>query len=201
MAAMLAQAVLAISLVVRIYDAYGIPEDELAAARAVVERTLKDADVAVTWAQCPCPARVGAAELVMRIATSSPASSSGSLGFSYVDIDRKAGTVATVFADRIRTLAAGAGVSEADLLGRAMAHEVGHLLLGTRDHNRDGLMRGEWTTIELARNRPWEWALSRKDGAKMRQAIVRRMREPAKPSAVIAGGEPALPEDEAVRAQ
>jgi len=199
MAAMLAHAVLALSLVVRIYDAYGIPGDELAAARAVVERTLKDADIAVTWAQCPCPARVGAAELVVRIAASSPASSRGSLGFSYVDVDRKAGTLATVFADRVRALAAAAGVSEAELLGRAMAHEVGHLLLGTRAHNREGLMRGEWTTIELARNRPWEWALSRADGAAMRQAIVRRMREPARPAAVIAGKAPAPPDEESVQ--
>lgn len=196
---MLAHAVLALALVVRVYDAYGVPEDQLAAARTVVERTLNDAGVAVTWAQCPCDARVGAAELVMRLAASSPASSSGSLGFSYVDVDRKAGTMATVFADRIRTLAGAAGASEAELLGRAMAHEVGHLLLGTRDHNREGLMRGEWTTIELARNRPWEWALSRRDGAKMRQAIVRRMREPVRPAAVIAAGAPASPDEESLQ--
>lgn len=199
MAVMLAHAVLALALVVRVYDAYGVPEDQLAAARTVVERTLNDAGVAVTWAQCPCDARVGAAELVMRLAASSPASSSGSLGFSYVDVDRKAGTMATVFADRIRTLAGAAGASEAELLGRAMAHEVGHLLLGTRDHNREGLMRGEWTTIELARNRPWEWALSRRDGAKMRQAIVRRMREPVRPAAVIAAGAPASPDEESLQ--
>ena len=194
MAAMLAHAALALSLVVRIYDAYGVPADELAAARTVVEHILKDADVAVAWPECPCDTRVGAAELVVRIATAPPASGTASLGFSYVDVDRKAGTLATVFADRVRTLASRAGVDESELLGRAIAHEVGHLLLGTRDHDRDGLMRGEWTTIELARHRPWEWALSRKAGAKMRQAVVRRMREAAKPATVIAGAEPPVPD-------
>ena len=190
MAAMLAHAALALSLVVRIYDAYGVPEERLQAARGEVERTLKDADVEVTWAECPCSARVGGAELVLRITAAPAASEQTSLGFSYVDIDRKAGTVATVFADRVAALARAGGADEGALLGRAMAHEVGHLLLGTRDHGRDGLMRGQWTTIELARNRPWEWTLSRKEGAKMRQAIVRRTREPAQPAAVIAGLEP-----------
>ena len=186
---MLAQAALALSLVVRIYDAYGVPADELAAARAVVENILKDAGVAVTWPQCPCDTRVGATELVVRIAAAPQATGATSLGFSYVDVDRKAGTLATVFADRVRTLASRAGVDESELLGRAIAHEVGHLLLGTHDHDRDGLMRGEWTTIELARHRPWDWTLSRKAGAKMRQAVVRRMREPERPAAIVAGGD------------
>ena len=189
MAAMLAQTALALSLVVRIYNAYGVPADELAAARAVVEHILKDADVAVTWPQCPCDARVGAAELVVRIAAAPPASDAATLGFSYIDVDRKAGTLATVFADRVRTLARRAGVDESELLGRAIAHEVGHLLLGTHDHDRDGLMRGEWTTIELARQLPWDWTLSRKAGAKMRQAVVHRMREPERPAAIVAGGD------------
>ncbi len=187
MAAMLAHAALALSLVVRVYDAYGVPDDRLHAARTVVERILKDAGVAVTWAECPCDARVGPAELVLRIVAAPPASEPASLGFSYVDVDRKAGTIATVFADRVAALAAGSHTDEGDLLGRAMAHEIGHLLLGTPDHGREGLMRGQWTTIELARNRPWEWVLSRTEGARMRQAIVRRTREPVHPAAVIAG--------------
>jgi hypothetical protein len=195
MATMLAHAVLALSLVVRIYDGYGVPDAELAAARAAVERILKSADVAVTWAQCPCNNAVGAAELVIRISSASPAGEPASLGFSYVDVDRKAGTLATVFADRVRALANGAGVNAGELLGRAMAHEVGHLLLGTRDHDRDGLMRGQWTAIEVARNRPWDWTLPRAERTTMRQAIARRTLEPILPAAVIAGagsGEPGV---------
>ena len=177
MAAMLAHVVLAVSLVVRVYDAYGLPEGELQAARAVVERIFTDAGVAVRWAPCPCVARIGPTELVIRIAAAPPASEAASLGFSYVDVDRKAGTLATVFADRVTALAVAGGVDRREVLGRAMAHEVGHLLLGTRDHDRDGLMRGQWTTVELARNRPWEWMLSRREGAAMRQALARRGRQ------------------------
>jgi len=195
MAAMLAQAALALSLVVRVYDTYGVQPAALAAAQSAVGRILKDAHLRVTWAECPCAASVGPAELVIRIAAAPAGSEPASLGFSYVDVDRKAGTLATVFADRVGMLAGAAGADEGELLGRAMAHEIGHLLLGTRDHDRASLMRGQWTTRELESNRPWDWTLSRKDGATMRQAVVRRMREPARPAAVIAAGAWPAPED------
>lgn len=55
------------------------------------------------------------------------------LGFSYVS---KVGTnvLATVFADAVAKVAARDYVEPGTLLGRALAHEVGHLLLGTTDH-------------------------------------------------------------------
>jgi len=176
-AVMLAHAALALSLAVRVYDAYGLPAATLDKAHAAVDRILKEADLRVTWETCPCGERVGPAELVVRISAAPAASDSGSLGFSFVDVDRRAGTLATVFADRVRVLSRLTGVDEGVLLGRAMAHEIGHLLLGTHDHARSGLMRGRWDARELQRNQPWEWTLSRKDGAAMREALVRRRRQ------------------------
>jgi hypothetical protein len=35
------------------------------------------------------------------------------------------------------------------LLGYAMAHELGHLLLGTNSHSPTGLMRADWRTKDL----------------------------------------------------
>ena len=189
MAVMLAQGVLALSLVVRIYDAYGVPADHLARARATTDGIMKGAGVAVTWVQCPCPSPVGARELIVRIITAAPASNPASLGFSFVDVERKAGTLATVFADRVRALAAAAAVDEGDLLGRAMAHEITHLLLGTRDHERHGLMRGQWTTTELAQQHPSDWLLSRDEGVRIRQAITQRSIE-SLPAMVTADADP-----------
>jgi hypothetical protein len=171
---MLAQSVLALSLVVRIYDAYGIPADHLARARTTVDGIMKAAGIAITWPQCPCAAPLSTGELVVRIVPAAPASEPESLGFSYVDIDRKAGTLATVFGDRVRQLAAVAGTDDGELLGRAMAHEISHLLLGTREHEHHGLMRGHWTSLELAEQRPADWILSRAEGLKIREAIARR---------------------------
>ncbi len=173
---MLAHAALALYVVVRIYDTHGLPPAELAAARSAAERILSDADIAVRWADCPCGKPVGPVELMIRVARSTPDSEAASLGFSYVDLRSKAGTLATVFADRIHVLAGASGADEGELLGRAMAHEIGHLLLGTHDHAPAGLMRAAWTSIELAKNRPVDWQLSRKDGVELRRALVRRIR-------------------------
>ncbi len=198
---MLAAAALAFSLTVRVYDAYGLSAEARAAARAAAERVLDDADVTVAWVECPCPAPVGAADLIVRLTASTPAAASSSLGFSYVDVDRRAGTLATVFADRVQALALLARVDEGGLLGRAMAHEIVHLLFGSVQHARTGLMRGEWTAGELRRNEPWDWTLSRDERTRLRQAIVRRHLEPPRPDAVVARlpSRPALPPGIATR--
>ena len=177
MPAMLAEGILALSLVVRIHDAYGVPGDQLARARAAAEGIMKGAGVAVTWPQCPCLSPVRRDELVVRVTGASPASTPGSLGFSFVDIGQKAGTLATVFADRVHSLAAIAGVDAGELLGRVIAHELSHLLLGTRDHGAGGLMREEWRASELALQRPTDWVLSHSEGGAIRRAIRRRASE------------------------
>jgi hypothetical protein len=186
MAAMLSQGVLALSLIIRAYDAYGVPAPQLSRARVTVDQILKDAGITVTWPQCPCSSPIVASELVVRIVAALPTSEPAALGFSYVDVARKAGTLATVFADRVHVLATAASVDEGELLGRAIAHEVTHLLLGTHDHQLQGLMRGQWATGDLALHRPWDWTLLPGERIKIRQAIARRSRESAPPAAVTA---------------
>jgi hypothetical protein len=186
MAGMLAQSVIALSLVVRIYDAYGVPAEHLTRARMTVDRIFKDASVTIAWPQCPCPAPVGADELVVRVIAAPPAREPASLGFSYVDVQHKAGTLATVFADRVHALSAAARIDDGELLGRAIAHEVSHLLFGTPDHEHVGLMRSVWTTTDLTNQRADAWTLSRDEAVRIRQAIARRLIEALQPAVVIA---------------
>jgi hypothetical protein len=183
---MLPHAAMTLLLVVRMYDVVGIPADTATSARATAARILSSAGINTLWTQCPCDAAVTSAELLVRIVAAPPSSENASLGFSYVDVEQRRGTLATVFADRVHALAQASGVADADLLGRAIAHEIAHLLLGTRDHADVGLMRGEWTSIELARNRPIDWQLTRADSARLHQAVIRRQRAPTPPSMTIA---------------
>jgi hypothetical protein len=192
MAAMLAQSMLALSLIVRVYDAYGVPDDHLASARTTVEGIMKPAGVVVTWSACPCLSPISSNELVIQITAASPARPAVSLGFSLIDTGLKAGTLATVFADRVQALAASTGVDRGELLGRVMAHEISHLLLGTLDHALRGLMRGEWKASELARQGPLEWRLSPSEGRKIGQAIRRRSSESG-PALMIVDADPASP--------
>jgi len=187
---MLAQSLLVLSLAVRIYDAYGVSTESLARARTTVDRILKDAGVTVEWPRCPCPTPLGRGELVVRILPASPVIEPGSLGFSYVDVGRRAGTLATVFADRIHALAVIAAVDEDELLGRAMAHELVHLLLGTRDHQHRGLMRGQWTASDLSRQGPLDWLLLPAELTSIRRSVARRSTEPAQPPVLTADADP-----------
>ena len=157
----------------------------LAQAKATVEQIMMtSARVTVTWPACPCASPLGSAELVVRIAAAPPTSQPGSLGFSLVDMEKQTGTLATVFADRVHATAAMAGLDEGELLGRVIAHELAHLLIGSRDHGTHGLMRGAWSATDLAQQHAAEWRLSRAEGIVIRQAIRRRSSD--SPSALMA---------------
>jgi hypothetical protein len=40
-------------------------------------------------------------------------------------------------------------LGDGELLGYVIAHEVGHLLLGTDSHSHDGIMQGRWEDAQL----------------------------------------------------
>ena len=181
---MLARTVLALSLAVRVYDNTGLPPADRAVALAAAHAILRNAGIAVTWREdnaVPAPE-----DVIVRIVTAPAEMLPGSLGFSLIDVERRSGTLATVYADRVAELAAVSSADPGRLLGRAMAHEIGHLLLGTTRHADRGLMRGVWTSVELHREQPSDWSLSRKDAAGLRRGLIARLRRPEQPDTLVA---------------
>jgi hypothetical protein len=53
------------------------------------------------------------------------------------------------FYQRITEWASGAEFSAYQVLSHAMAHEIGHLLLGPNSHSRNGIMRAQWNRDDL----------------------------------------------------
>jgi len=94
------------------------------------------------------------------------------LGVAVVDPDTHAGKMATVFHDQVESVARRTGVARSELLGRALAHEVGHLLLGVRGHSRTGIMRAVWTDDELTRDRPDDWVFAPVDSQRLQQTVI-----------------------------
>jgi hypothetical protein len=190
---MLAGTVLALSLAVHVYDNVGVANGDMASALAVAHAILKNVGIEVTWrgvdtVQVGQVGRVGqdGAALIVRIVAAPAGSHPDSLGFSFVDTEIGSGTLATIFLDRVHNLSARAGSDSGQLLGRAMAHEIGHLLLGTTHHADRGLMRGVWSTIDLQKDQPLDWMLSAQEGARMRRALALRLRRAEPPAAVVA---------------
>ena len=63
-------------------------------------------------------------------------------------------------------------------MARAVAHELGHYLLATRDHARRGLMRGALTADDIMQPRPSSYRLDRAQVQRLQQgALVARQNE------------------------
>jgi len=82
--------------------------------------------------------------LVVRLMTRTPATIlPGALGYA-LPLARK-GAHVLIFYDRVETLAHNVNESIYIVLGHAIAHEIGHVLLGSNEHASGGLMQGRWT--------------------------------------------------------
>jgi hypothetical protein len=164
-------------LVVRLYDSAGVPARALERARDTAGITLAAIGIEPIWRPCHatgCIAGPKPHEVEIRIVKATAFSERGSLGFAAVDVEQRAGTLATLYVDRIDTLAVAAGIDSGTLLGRALAHEIGHLILGTADHAQHGLMRAMWTINELRRDSLIDWVFSAPQGAEMRLRLAAR---------------------------
>lgn len=102
---------------------------------------------------------------------SGPRTSAVVLGHAFIDTREQSGVLAIVFVDHVELIAALSETDAALLLGRAMAHEVGHLLLGTNAHSIRGLMRAQWTAADFRRHASTDWALTTEDAAAIRRRL------------------------------
>ena len=166
--------------VIRIYDSATHDLSRRTAAMRTAAAIVADAGVSVAWLDCgqngrdvPCEGERGALDFVVRIVpeyvptaagpgkavlTSQTMQNAGlELGFAAVNPTAHSGVLATIYHDRVQAVAFNAGLGYDELLGRAMAHEIGHLLLPSAGHGDSGLMRAVWTGEELTRNRPADW--------------------------------------------
>jgi hypothetical protein len=176
-----ASAVIDDSLLVRIYDNAGVLDGELASALRTTHDILRRADLGVDWVQCrarrdgPVPAvcdqPLSSGDVVVRLIEGSDKESGErrALGYSLFNESGVSG-FATIYVDRVDWLARRAQYPRAPLLGRAIAHEIGHLLLRSNAHTDSGLMREVWTAEQVVRNRREDWIFSPDQNGDLRNA-------------------------------
>jgi hypothetical protein len=156
---------------VRLYHDGALAEADETRATATAAAILATADVSLHWAHChagaPSDARCARplepGELVLRLTrVDRPASRVApllSLGEALVTARGGTPALATVHLDRVDGLARFSGADAIVLLGRAVAHELTHLLTTDSRHATTGLMRPVWLAAELAREHPADWTL------------------------------------------
>lgn len=180
-------------LMIRIYNGEAAVAADVRAARAAADKILEAAGVLATWRECrkaadssagpidACGEPLTAREVVVRLvsAPDAPRRETTVFGDSLVDAQTRTGTLATVYADRVARAAARLRIDPGTLLGRAIAHEIGHLLLGTNEHSDDGLMRAYWPDRRLLAGGTRPWRFSRREASQLAPAVLARSAPPA----------------------
>jgi len=174
-------------IVIRTYDASGLPEADRMAAMVAATAILEDAGLTIRRLACDqvaspvdghaCLAPLRAHELSLRLVRLPPSNRGGdpvTLAYSLVDGPMRFGALATVYVGRVTDLAAAARVDVPTLLGRAIAHEIGHLLLGTAAHAAVGVMRASWSPDALRHSTARDWRFTPADAEALRAAARRR---------------------------
>jgi len=139
-----------VTLAVRVYDYAALPPFELENAIAVTQSVFRSAGILIQWAHCSpalksgedIPGCEGSPGLILNIVRRPlPGCVHESLGCALQDAGSGRGLVAYVFAQRLEQTVQMGGATRFRLLGFAMAHELGHLLLGPSAHSATGIMQ------------------------------------------------------------
>jgi hypothetical protein len=153
-----------VTITLRVYDYVRVDGQGLLAAEGEAAAILAQAGVEARWVECPtseaeldkypdCASAWQATDFVLRVLPKAMVESrvkwQEALG-STPECARVGTCTSSIFFDRVSSLAEGTSATVPVLLGRAMAHEIGHLLLGASSHSRTGIMRAFWSSEDLS---------------------------------------------------
>ena len=168
---------------VRIYNNEGVPEDLLATAKKTGDRILQRAGLRAIWQNCTvadanrdalgCEAHPAPIDLTLylvgRLEDHAPYVDKNALGYSIVPGHGAPATMAYVSYARVRPL--NSGFRKEELLGLAMVHEIGHLLLRTNEHANHGLMMANWPRKHVESGSWAEFAFTPDEARRLRVAF------------------------------
>ena len=146
------------AVTVALFNDARVPQNALAGAQKTASYIFSKSGIDIHWMLCgredespeersACSQPEFPAHLEVHIVSGCPRLPTSVFGISYLSPEG-IGSQADVFYTRIAAFRQ----SPAELptmLGYAMAHELGHLLLGTNSHSPTGLMRADWRTKDL----------------------------------------------------
>lgn len=158
-----------------------VSQQMVLAAEQNAARAFRYAGVDLKWINCgaggsdasqaPCEDRFTSASLVVRLVPHARTLTDGIFGVSFLDHD--AGAYADIFFEPIRQFhEKNQGISLAPILGDVIAHELGHLLLGSNAHSRDGIMQPHWTKEQLQQVAMGRIRFNKEQAIRMRTRIA-----------------------------
>lgn len=152
-------------------------------AETVATWILGRAGVKAVWLNCPmvesgedlnCSPAAGPSGFWVRIVADAPRDRSRTaLGWATLDGSSGSGDLVTVSYAMVSAIAEASRVDVSEILGAAMAHEIGHLLLGA-GHSPDGVMAAVWDDGHFRRLATGRLDFTSEQAARMRSAIAGR---------------------------
>jgi hypothetical protein len=170
-------------LVVAVHNHAGVSANTLAQTERTASSIFKQAGVDVDWANCDLPAEEGQIasschvtefprHLQLSIARRSKNFTESILGVSFLAEDGS-GCYSDVFLEPTEELHEKLqAIDLGTLLGHVVAHEIGHLLLGTNSHSDVGIMRPQWNGRDLANASKGELHFTQAQGQTMRARVA-----------------------------
>jgi hypothetical protein len=144
---------------VNVFNDASVPESVLDTAKREAGRIFKTAHIEILWIDCSttavlpngsCRELNTAWHLNVRIVPTGKMENEDVFGVAFLGRDG-IGTYTDVFYRSLEKLSPQARINPGMLLGHVMAHEMGHLLIGSHAHSHWGLMCGKWHAQELQR--------------------------------------------------
>jgi aspartyl protease len=147
------------AITVAIYDDVHLSQQVLADAENEAARVYQKAGVALSWIECKsskagvepdlrCQDPPSETRLSLRIIPHASKSGDGIFGVAFLSAEGT-GAYSDVSYNSVEELDRDRHVGLARVLGHVMAHELGHLLLGSNAHSHEGIMCPRWHAGEL----------------------------------------------------
>jgi hypothetical protein len=148
-------------LQVSLFNDAGVDSATLAEAQSRASAIFSHSGIEVDWLVCgpadpndflprrtACSALVWPSHLSVRIRPRAVSVSAETFGQAFVNTEGE-GLYCNVYYQNLARSSGHRDLSDGEMLGYVLAHELGHLLLGTNSHSASGLMQPRWDSSTL----------------------------------------------------
>jgi hypothetical protein len=174
-------------ITIRIHNYAQANSSVLLDAEGAADDILRQAGTDAVWIECPigqassnrgdCSGHVSPLDFVVNLLPRSMSDRlhlrGGVLGVAFQAPGRDFGSTTAIFYDVVKDVTQRQG-DLAQLLGDAIVHELGHLLLGTNSHSTTGLMSAFWSRKQLIVVQQRGLAFSSAEAERVQKAVLAR---------------------------